>query len=497
MHSLAYVRGLRYGITVLFALVLSAMAVIALAGYSSLESLLRNNQRSSHIQDIIDHLHSLRILLNEAEAREHDYLIRDDPHDLERFRSASAQARRQLHLLEALIGDQALQRRRLQSLEPLIEARFSTLNDSIQVRTQMGSEAALEMLRSSDGHPSADQVLPRIDGLISDEHSLLAERQPEESFPIGRAIRTIAGASVAGFLILSLTGVCTFRGLTVLRKRVAELSQRDRDLQARARFMDAVLESMDEGVVLLDSDMKVFRSNAAAEQLLKRGRSRLLGELTAQLEPGLTEGPLPFRSQGLQIAAHGAAGLLHTKLDTRSPDDPTLTSITASGTTLRDETGRLDGAVLLFRDISEQASMKSRLETNEAVLISLFHCGLEAAFIATQEDSLCIGANDGFLKLCGYSRDEILGWPIEKVSVIDNPGELRQAVEQARLGQIVRAPVGFRAKSGRVFDAVLSVLPIEIDGIACLLFILRSVEWRIQPSRLVRDLFGTLGRLVS
>lgn len=495
MHSPSSIRGLRYGITVLFVLVLSAMAVVALTGYSSLRSLLRNNERTSHIQVIIDHLHSLRILLNEAETREHDYLIRDDPHDLELFRTASAQTRRQLHLLETLVGDQPVQRRQLQSIEPLIEARFSTLNDSIQVRTQMGSEAALEMLRSSDGHPSADEVLPRIDGMINQEHSLLVERQPEEGFPISKAIRTIAGASAAGFLILSLTGVCTFRGLTVLRRRVAELSQRDRELQAQARFMDAVLESMDEGVVLLDSDMKVFRSNSAAEQLLKRSRSRLLGELTAQLEPGLTEGPLPFRSQGFQFAAHG--GLLQTKLDTRSPDDPTLTSISATGATLRDETGKLDGAVLLVRDMSERAAMKSRLETSEAILISLFHFGLEAAFITTQEDSLCIGANDGFLQLCGYSREEILGWPIEKVSAIGNPGELRGALEQARLGQIVRAPVGFRAKSGRVFDAILSVLPIEIDGIACLLFILKSVQWRIRPSRLVRDLVGTLGRLVS
>ncbi len=495
MNNPPSIRRLRCGLAVMFALGAVALAATALAGYSGLRSLLRNNERKSHIQLAIDHLSNLWILLNEVETRERDYLIRGDPHNLQLFRTSSAEVRRQLHLLEVSIGDQADQRQELQSLEPLIEARFGTLNDSIQVRTQMGTEAAFEMLRSGDGHPSADGILQRIDSMINEERSLLA--QPAEGSPANNPIRTVAGASLAGFLILSLTGLCTFQGLTALRTRIAELAQREGGLQTQVRFMDAVLEGMDDGVVLLDSDMKVIRCNSAAEQLLKPSRSRLLGELTAQLEPASPEVQLPLGSRKFQIAAQGSIDLPPTKLNIRSPDDPTLAPIAATGTTLRDETGKLQGGVLLVRDMTERISMRNRLEANEAILISLFQFGLEAAFITTLEDAVCIGANDGFLRLSGCSQDEIVGWPIEQVSVFGGSVELRDALAQARSGQIVRARAGFRARSGRVFDAVLSVLPIELDGTACLLFTFKGVEWRGQPSRLLQNLVGTLSRFVG
>ena len=165
---------------------------------------------------------------------------------------------------------------------------------------------------------------------------------------------------------------------------------------------------------------------------------------------------------------------------------------------LRDEAGTLQGGVLLFRDMTAPKRMERRVKANDATLISMFHHGLEAAFITTLEDSLYIGVNEGFLTLCGYSREEILGRTIEELNFCDSPAELMDTLEQVRNAQTVCERVlCFRTKSGCTFEGMLSAMPIEVGEQACILSALhnitwRKVEWEARP-RLMGKLMSELG----
>ena len=299
----------------------------------------------------------------------------------------------------------------------------------------MGSESALDMIRSSSRRSLMDDILRRVDEMIDEERLLLAHSKPEKELSVRPAIHIIAAGCVAGFVLLSLTALYIFRGLKALRSSLVDLSRSDIALETQGRFMDAVLDSMNEGVVLLDRDLKVVRSNPVAEQLLKTSRGRVLDELRAELEPTSAGDRLTLALEHLQSTLPDIRDHETTDLSISSPDKPTVTSIAATARALRDEAGALQGGVLLFRDVTEHKSIESQLEANEASLISLFHYGLEAALIATLDDSLYIGVNEGFLRLCGYSRDEILGRPIEELNVFGSPTELGYALEQVRTGR--------------------------------------------------------------
>ena len=486
-----------FGLTILgFILVMIVVAATGLAAYWSLAVLnSRGDQESrthvaaDHRQVTIDHLQSLRFLLDEVETRERDYLISGDQYNLELYRSASAKLGQEVHALETLSPNEPGQQRRMTALAPLIRARMSALDDSIQVRTQMGPESALEMIRSSSRRSLMDDILRRVDDMIDEERLLPSQSKPSKEPSARLTLQIVVGGCIVGLVVLFLTALYIFRRLMKLRRSLADLSRSNTALQTQGRLMNAVLDNMDEGVVLLDRDLKVVRSNPVAEQLLKTSNGRVFDELKAKPDPPSAGDRFTLALEHFQTTLPDLRSPETTELSISSPDQPTATSIAATARALRDEAGALQGGVLFFRDMTEHKSLESELEANEASLISLFHYGLEAALIATLDDALYIGVNEGFLRLCGYSRDEILGRPVKESNVFVSPVELGYALDQIRAGLVVRnRTLRFCAKSGRTFDAALSVLPIEFGGMGCALFILNGIEWRTRSSRFLRGL---------
>ena len=324
-----------------------------------------------------------------------------------------------------------------------------------------------------------DDIGRRIDDMIDEERLFLSHRGQAEAHTANPAIQIVLGGCVAGSVLLFLTGFYLFRGLGTLRARVVDLSQSDTALQTQSRFMDTVLGNMDEGVVVLDRDMKVIHSNSVAEQLLQASRSQVVEELKAELEPSSAGDGLTLALEHLQTALPSGKDPGATELSISGPDKPARISIAASVRVLRDETGTLQGGVLLLRDLTVSKRTERQVKATEASLISIFHYGLEAAFITTLEDSFYIGVNEGFLILSGYSREEILGRTIEELNFCDSPAELIDALEQVKIAQTVCDRVlCFRTKSGGRFEAMLSAMPVEVGEQACILSALHGIRWR-------------------
>jgi PAS domain S-box-containing protein len=491
--------GIRFSATILagFVSALAAIALVGVVAYWSFKGIVRSGNQAAHNHQVIDHLGALHFLLNDAETRERDYLITGDRYNLELYQAAIAQIDGELHSLGTLTSDQGSQQRRLKALMPLIDARLAVLKDSIEVREQLGSESALEMIRSSSRRSLMDDIGRRIDDMIDEERLSLTHRKQKEAHTAKPALRIVVGGCIAGSLLLFLTVFYIFRGLRTLRIRLAHLSQRDIALQAQSRFMDAVLGSVDEGVIVLDRDMKVVHSNPVADQLLQASRTQVVEELKATLEPSSAGDGLTLALEHLQTALPAIRDFEATQLSISSSDKPADISIAASVRVLRDEAGTLQGGVLLLRDMTAHKRMERRVKASDASLISMFHHGLEAAFITTMEGSLYIGVNEGFLTLCGYSREEILGRTIEESNFCDTPTELMDTLDQVRNAQTVcERAFRFQTKSGRTFEAMLSAMPIEVGEQACILSALhninwRKAEWEAQP-RLIGKLMSEL-----
>ena len=323
------ILGIRFGATILagFVAALIAIAVIGIATYRTMKILVRTGDRAAHNHQVIDHLQNLHFLLNDAETRQRDYLITGDQYNLELYRAATAKIDGEVHLLGTITRRQEDQQERLKALVPLIDARLAVLKDSIEVRQQMGSESALEMIRSSSRRSLMDDIGRRIDDMIDEERLLLTHREQDEGHTAKPAIQIVLGGCVAGSVLLFLTVWYIFRGLRILRSRLSDLSQSDMALQTQSRFMDAVLGTMDEGVVVLDRDMKVVHSNPVAEQILAN-RSQVVEELKAELTPSSAGDGLTLALEHLQTALPSIGDSRNHRVEHKQPGpaDPYVNS---------------------------------------------------------------------------------------------------------------------------------------------------------------------------
>ncbi len=473
--------GARFGVIVVLGLT-SAFVVLAVASceaYWTMRGLVGSSDRVSHSRLIIDRLEHLRLALNDAETRERDYLINGDQDNLELYQAVRGGIGEEIHQLATLLTrDDVGQQQRLSNLKPLIDARLTSLDNSVAVRQQVGVQSAMEMVRSSSRRSVMDDIRRRIDDMLDEENLLVSDYRLNQKLTTKPAIHLAVGGGVAGFVLLFVTLFYTFRGFKLLRTRLVDLSHSDTLAQTQCRLMEAVLENIDEGVVILDRDMKVVQSNAAAEKLLQVSRSQVLEKLTAEIEPSLA-------GDGLRLALGRLPGTLSDggDLETTQPgisrfDARDRLAIAATTRVIRDEVGTLQGGVLLFRDDKARTRMERQLKAKETSLIELFDHGLEAACIASLEDALCMRVNERFLRLFGYSRGEILGQTIEDANFCASPAGLREALERVRItGAVYDQLLRFCTKAGRTFEARLSALPVEVGGKACIMFALQNITW--------------------
>ncbi len=471
--------------------VVLAILVAAAIGCWSLTELARASNRAAAIHQSLDRFERLRSLLEEAESRERDYLIAGDQQSWQAFEDASAAIGRELSALDTLSRGQPLENERIAALARLVHQRLSALTDSLQVRAQMGPDAAVQVLRSNSGRSLTEDIRRRLSDMSDEQRVLLAESNADRRLSAAPTMRIIAGASALALFFLLLTAALVVRKLLAMRRGLRESSRTEVVSADAGRFMDAMLDTVDAGVVLLDRDLKVVRSNAIAQTVLKTRETQPFEALKAELESSGNGETLAFALEHLQS---GAAQAQPTPpAEVLSPgevaNDADVASISATARAIRDDSGALQGGVLMFRDTSAVKAIERELEAREETLIGIFHYGLEAALVATLEDSLCVGVNEGFLRLSGYPREEIIGRPVEELKVFASAEDLRYAMERVRTGQYVRERAScFSAKEGRAFEATLAVLPIEFSGLSCALIILGGIEWRSRYFSSIRGL---------
>jgi len=471
--------------------VVLAILVAAALGCWTLTKLARASNRAAAIHQTLDRFERLRSLLEEAESRERDYLIAGDQQSWQAFEDVGVAIGRELSALDTLSRGQPLENERIAALARLVHQRLSALTDSLQVRAQMGPDAAVQVLRSNSGRSLTDDIRRRLSDMSDEQRVLLAESNADRRLSAAPTMRIIAGASALALFFLLLTAALVVRKLLALRRGLRESSRTEVVSADAGRFMDAMLDTVDAGVVLLDRDLKVVRSNAIAQTVLKTRETQPFEALKAELESSGNGETLAFALEHLHSGA--AQAQPPAPAEVLSPgevaNDADVTSIAATARAIRDDSGALQGGVLMFRDTSAVKAIERELEAREETLIGIFHYGLEAALIATLEDSLCVGVNEGFLRLSGYPREEIIGRPVEELKVFASAEDLRYAIERVRTGQYVRERAYcFSAKEGRAFEATLAVLPIEFSGLACALIILGGIEWRSRYFSSIRGL---------
>ena len=134
---------------------------------------------------------------------------------------------------------------------------------------------------------------------------------------------------------------------------------------------------------------------------------------------------------------------------------------------------------LAVRDITDRKHAEESLRVSEEKFSKAFHLGPDAITITSAEDGRYIEVNDNFLRLTGYTREELIGRASLELGIWANPKDRQQAVALLkRSGEFRDLEIRIAIKSGEVRTVQMSAHTIELAGQACIIAIIRDVTDR-------------------
>jgi PAS domain S-box-containing protein len=230
-------------------------------------------------------------------------------------------------------------------------------------------------------------------------------------------------------------------------------------LQKQSEWLRITLASIGDAVISTDADGRVTFMNGVAEFLTGWTQEeamgqplpdvfRIINELTRQ----------PAENPALRALQEGTVvGLAnHTVLIAR---DGTERPVDDSAAPMRDGSGAMVGAVLVFRDVTE----RRRAEEDRARLAAIVDSS-EDAIVSKALDGTILTWNSGAERLFGYSSSEAIGQPITLIIPTERLGEERAILEKLCRGERVEHFDTVRvSKHGRRLDISLTISPIR-DG---------------------------------
>ncbi|HEY3026127.1 MAG TPA: PAS domain S-box protein [Pyrinomonadaceae bacterium] len=144
-----------------------------------------------------------------------------------------------------------------------------------------------------------------------------------------------------------------------------------------------------------------------------------------------------------------------------------------------------DGTALYYEgfteDITERKRSEKALRESEERFSKAFHSSPAALSIALLADGRLLEVNAAFLRMTGYTRDEIIGRTALEVGLWASPDCRLTMAETLREGAPVDdLEISYRRKSGELRDGLLSVDLIELQGEPCILGISQDITERKQ-----------------
>ena len=193
---------------------------------------------------------------------------------------------------------------------------------------------------------------------------------------------------------------------------------------------------MPPGVVHYAADGSVLGANPAARQLLGLAESEMTSWPLATVRRSVHADGTPFQADELPVrralstgqtvcdvlmgVPNGQAGELRWLLATAVPD-------------ARDEQGLPQRAYVMFTDVTQQRQLETALRQSTSLLGRAHEANVLGVVASTEQDG-AYEANDAFLDLIGYSRDDLAAGRIsyQSITAPEWAAHDRRALEQLR-----------------------------------------------------------------
>ena len=310
--------------------------------------------------------------------------------------------------------------------------------------TGLPARAALPELVGQGWFELLDQVMETGQPRRGHETELRIRRrgggQPEQVFidfsgqPVPAAGNAAAGNAAAGLLVFAAdvtAHVRDRRGREVPAAQLTVSEDRYRTL----------FETLPQGVVYCAADGRILEANPAAREILGVAADELTRWPLAAARRAVHEDGSPWRPEELPVAVALRSGELVTDAVLGVPHGRTgelrwlrVTAVPDA----RDEDGQPQRAYAMIRDLTEQRRAEAAVRDGSELLGRLRDANVLG--VVTLEEQRVVDANDAYLDIIGYTREDLLAGRIawREISSPEWSGAERKALAQLRRTGVCR-----------------------------------------------------------
>jgi methyl-accepting chemotaxis protein len=215
-----------------FAIAIIALIVVAVAGYRASMSLIANDERVAHSQQVRQKIQVLLADLINAETGQRGYVLTAKDNFLAPYTSALSEIERDYSELRRLTSDNASQQQRLDRLRVQIDDKLNEMKKPIELRAT-SLDAAATYIANGTGKAFMDNIRQLVKEMDDEEVSLLETRRLDAEASTNLATSVIVYGSVTA-IVLTLV-VAIFLIISLNR----QIGGSVRDLQASSTELQA------------------------------------------------------------------------------------------------------------------------------------------------------------------------------------------------------------------------------------------------------------------
>jgi len=343
----------------LFAVMLGILIAGAILTFISGQWVMTANTRIIRTQGINEDLARTLSALQDTETGQRGFLLTGIESYLEPYNKGRVELQDYLRKLQGETDAGELDQTQVAELQKLAQLKLTELRQSLDARQQKGLDAALEVVRAGHGKETMDQIRSVIGGLVTGQKKKLEGLFAESKN--ATILRTLVFAIVAAVEILFC--MWSYRRIVKEMERAqaaATETRRQKDL------LSVTLMSIGDAVMVADLETRITFMNSVAETLTGWSFAEANGRRAAEVFRIVNESSRQIVESPIEkvFRLGMVVGLAnHTVLIRK---DGTEVPIDDSGAPIRDEDGKIYGAVLVFRDFSEHKAAEQSLMAAKA-----------------------------------------------------------------------------------------------------------------------------------
>ena len=478
------------------ATLLVAVAVgVSVWAFREIETAAAARQQTARVTAAAEDLLTAMI---DAETGQRGFSITGIEAFLEPYVAARAAAERHLGELHRAAGNGATDRH-LAALPPLIALKFTEMAEVIALRRSGDSAAVVARVSGGRGKQLMDAIRQEIRAFLHIKQAALTETEASFAANMQRLLVIIGAASLLALLLaLAFAYLLNLKAAHRVKDQVLRETQQLLDAQkavneqlqlanVAVQFSEAklavTLHSIGDGVIATDDDGRVTFLNPVAERLTgwnQADASRRPIEDIFQIINQETRQPsaIPVKETLARGVVQGLAN--HTVLIAR---DGRECAIADSCAPIRDQTGRIIGAVLVFRDVTKEYAAHQAGRDGAALIQAILNTVADGIITLHASGGVIERANSAAEGMFGYADAGLIGQTFSRlIPELDRDqrsGSLEYygASDAARAAGLGREVLG-RRRDGTTFPLEISVSEMHVGGTRYFTGILRDISAR-------------------